>query len=630
MASYVTSKILWRGKTQARRLLRRSIFQNTSRRNAARATVVEPNKDEIYNFNESQTTKRKLPDIVQPFSHFLSDKFGRNHTYLRISLTEKCNLRCTYCMPEEGVDLTPKEHLLSTEEVIYLAKLFIRNGVDKIRFTGGEPLVRPDICEILSELNRLRTGNDPAYHHFDTMGITTNGIVLAKKLPALLEAGLDSVNISLDTLVAEKFSFITRRNGWNHVVKSIYKAVDSNLDSVKINCVVMRGLNDDEICDFVALTQNLPVDVRFIEYMPFDGNRWNQKKMLPYSEMLSLIHQKWPGLEKIQDHANDTSKAYKVPGFKGQIGFITSMSDNFCGTCNRLRITADGNLKVCLFGSSEVSLRDTIRSSKDESEIMNVIESAVKRKKKQHAGMINIAQSKNRPMILIDSSRKFIHICNNQSFNQIISTTIDQKNTEVKHYQKKMISAKRGFFMAMKLPNNERRANAAGSLRYMSGLSHVDNKGKAEMVDVSSKDKTLRVAKAEGLVILSKNAYTLLEQNQIQKGDVLTTAKIAGIMAAKDCFRIIPLCHNIMLTKVNVELSLHRDDYSVSITSMAKAIGTTGVEMEALTAVSVAALTVYDMCKSVSHDITITDIKLVEKYGGKSGHYHRKEKELDE
>lgn len=393
---------MWRAETQVRRFLRRSLFKNTTHRSAARATtVIETNKDEIYTFDEPKTSNRRLPENVQPFSNFLSDKFGRNHTYLRISLTEKCNLRCTYCMPEEGVELTPKDHLLSTDEVIYLAKLFIRNGVTKIRFTGGEPLVRPDICEILSELNRLRSGDDPAYQHFNTMGITTNGIVLAKKLPALLEAGLDSVNISLDTLVSEKFSFITRRNGWNHVAKSIYQAVDSNLESVKINCVVMRGLNDDEICDFVALTQDLPVDVRFIEYMPFDGNKWNQKKMLPYNEMLSHIHQKWPDLEKIQDDANDTSKAYKVPGFKGQIGFITSMSDNFCGTCNRLRITADGNLKVCLFGSNEVSLRDTIRSGKEEDEIMKVIESAVKRKKKQHAGMFNIAQSKNRPMILI-------------------------------------------------------------------------------------------------------------------------------------------------------------------------------------------------------------------------------------
>ncbi|KAG9462571.1 hypothetical protein GDO78_013843 [Eleutherodactylus coqui] len=170
---------------------------------------------------------------------------------------------------------------------------------------------------------------------------------------------------------------------------------------MQVNCVVMRGLNEDELLDFVALTEKQPLEVRFIEYMPFDGNKWNFKKMVSYQEMLDTIRQKWPELETVPTEIASTSKAYKVPGFQGQIGFITSMSDHFCGSCNRLRITADGNLKVCLFGNSEVSLRDWLRTGASEEELKQVIGAAVGRKKKQHAGMFSISQMKNRPMILI-------------------------------------------------------------------------------------------------------------------------------------------------------------------------------------------------------------------------------------
>lgn len=184
-------------------------------------------------------------------------------------------------------------------------------------------------------------------------------------------------------------------------MESIDCALELGYNPVKVNCVVMRGLNEDEVCNFVEMTQNKAIDVRFIEYMPFDGNKWNFKKFVPYSEMLESISKTWPNVEKVSDHPNDTSKAYKVPGFSGQFGFITSMSEHFCGSCNRLRITADGNLKVCLFGNSEVSLRDSLRAGTSEEELLEIIGAAVGRKKKQHAGMFNIAKQKNRPMILI-------------------------------------------------------------------------------------------------------------------------------------------------------------------------------------------------------------------------------------
>lgn len=332
-------------------------------------------------------------DGALPFSAFLTDSFGRRHSYLRISLTEKCNLRCQYCMPEEGVKLTPRGQLLSTAEILTLARLFVREGVEKIRLTGGEPLIRPDVLEIITELKKLEG--------LKTVAVTTNGINLARLLPKLKEAGLDLINVSLDSLVPAKFEFIVRRKGFHRVMEGIDKAIQMGYDPVKVNCVVMRGLNEDELLDFVALTEKKPVEVRFIEYMPFDGNRWNFKKMVSYQEMLDSIRQRWPELERLQTEAADTSKVFKVPGFKGQVGFITSMSEHFCGSCNRLRITADGNLKVCLFGNSEVSLRDALRSGASEEELLQVIGAAVGRKKKQHAGMFNISQMKNRPMILI-------------------------------------------------------------------------------------------------------------------------------------------------------------------------------------------------------------------------------------
>ncbi|XP_071482684.1 molybdenum cofactor biosynthesis protein 1-like, partial [Diadema antillarum] len=196
------------------------------------------------------TPKHKFfpEDSLLPFSAFLTDSFQRQHNYLRISLTERCNLRCQYCMPEEGVSLTPRERLLSTDEILRLAKLFVSEGVDKIRLTGGEPLVRKDIVDIVAGLRELE-----GLKH---IAMTTNGVTLARRLPALKAAGLDLINISIDTLVPQKFEFISRRKGWHLVMQGIEAALDLGYDPVKLNCVVMRGLNEDELCDFVALTEH--------------------------------------------------------------------------------------------------------------------------------------------------------------------------------------------------------------------------------------------------------------------------------------------------------------------------------------------------------------------------------------
>ncbi|KAK3804585.1 MAG: hypothetical protein JOS17DRAFT_769518 [Linnemannia elongata] len=342
-------------------------------------------------------TQAKIAAIDQerPFSKVLTDNFSRQHTYLRISLTEKCNLRCTYCMPAEGVDLSPKDDILTTPEIIRLARLFVQEGVTKIRLTGGEPTVRKDINELVEQLGQLQPMG------LKTIAMTSNGIALKRKLPSLVNSGMNLLNLSLDTLDRFKFELMTRRKGFERVMETIDDALALGIDPVKVNCVVMRGTNDKEVLDFVEFTRNKKVDIRFIEYMPFGGNKWKENKLVPYQELIKNIQAVHPTFKKLVDDPNDTSKAYHVPGFAGQIGFITSMSDHFCGTCNRLRITADGNLKVCLFGNTEVSLRDMMRQGKTDDELREVIEMAVKNKKKQHAGMSNLVNMKNRPMILI-------------------------------------------------------------------------------------------------------------------------------------------------------------------------------------------------------------------------------------
>uniref|UniRef100_A0AAX7UQB0 Molybdenum cofactor biosynthesis protein 1 n=1 Tax=Astatotilapia calliptera TaxID=8154 RepID=A0AAX7UQB0_ASTCA len=578
------------------------------------------------NFKTRATQKRLRDDSILPFSAFLTDNFGRRHNYLRISLTEKCNFRCQYCMPEEGVKLTPRGQLLSTSEVLTLARLFVQEGVDKIRLTGGEPLIRPDVLHIITELRKLEG--------LKTIAMTTNGMNLARLLPNLKDAGLDLINISLDSLVPAKFEFIVRRKGFHKVMEGVEKAIELGYSPVKINCVVMRGLNEDELLDFAALTEKKPLEVRFIEYMPFDGNKWNFKKMVSYQEMLDRIRQKWPDLEKLQAGQTDTAKTFKVPGFKGQLGFITSMSDHFCRSCNRLRITADGNLKVCLFGNSEVSLRDVLRSGASDEELLQIIGAAVGRKKKQHAGMFSISQMKNRPMILIADPHPCTFLLKDQGMlNQkvqlwtpgaavfctlLIDAKINQRNHPVRfcHSQNsnKVASCKQS------------ESNQTTDLKAQ--LTHTDAQGRATMVDVGGKLPTCRTAVACATVSLGPTAFRLLRDNQLAKGDALTVAQLAGIMASKQTSTLIPLCHPLPLDHTSVTFHLDELLNAVVITATCRTTGRTGVEMEALTTASVTALTVYDMCKAVSHDIIITDIKLVSKTGGeKDFHRHSKQEE---
>ncbi|XP_059033848.1 molybdenum cofactor biosynthesis protein 1 isoform X3 [Mustela lutreola] len=594
---------------------------------------------------ELSRRRQFLQEHAAPFSAFLTDSFGRQHSYLRISLTEKCNLRCQYCMPEEGVPLTPKADLLTTEEILTLARLFVKEGIDKIRLTGGEPLIRPDVVDIVARLHQLEG--------LRTIGITTNGINLARLLPQLQKAGLSAINISLDTLVPAKFEFIVRRKGFHKVMEGIHKAIELGYSPVKVNCVVMRGLNEDELLDFVALTEGLPLDVRFIEYMPFDGNRWNFKKMVSYKEMLDTLRQQWPELEKLPEEESSTAKAFKIPGFRGQVSFITSMSEHFCGTCNRLRITADGNLKVCLFGNSEVSLRDHLRAGASEEELRRVIGAAVGRKKRQHAGMFSIAQMKNRPMILIefllllqDSPPAIPSIFSQDPFRvQGIRHRVSFSNQKatlweggwfprtplLAQWRLRSSCPQRHYSSHLDSDANPKCLSAvaqapatpSGPLPTADQLTHVDTEGRAAMVDVGGKPDTERVAVASAVVLLGSVAFKLVQENQLKKGDALAVAQLAGVQAAKLTSQLIPLCHHVALSHIQVWLELDATRHAVGIRASCRARGPTGVEMEALTAAAVAALTVYDMCKAVSRDIVLGEIKLLSKTGGQRGDFQR-------
>lgn len=340
-----------------------------------------------------------MSSVVARRSNLLIDQFNRLHNYLRISLTERCNLRCQYCMPEKGVELSPNDRLLTTEEILRLVRIFnVFGGVDKIRLTGGEPTIRKDLIEIVRGIKTNST--------IKTIGITTNGVLLHRLLEPLARAGLNSLNISLDSLVKEKFEFITRRPAFQRVMSNIRLALTMNesYPVVKINCVVMNGINTDELNDFVELTRDQPnLAVRFIEYMPFSDNKWNEKKFFPYEEMLKIIRKKFSLEKLVQNDRNDTTKWFRVAdsSFKGKIGFITSMSEHFCSTCNRIRVTADGQLKVCLFDNNEISLREALRLNWSDEDIYALIQRTLFKKAKEHLPADVLVKEKNRPMILI-------------------------------------------------------------------------------------------------------------------------------------------------------------------------------------------------------------------------------------
>ena len=281
------------------------------------------------------------------------DNFDRVHTYLRISLTDNCNLRCFYCMPEEEYAFTPSSKLMQLDEIVKLAKIFVQEGVTKIRLTGGEPLVRKDAGNIIEELSKLPV----------SLTLTSNGTTIHHYFDLLKRSSIRSVNISLDTLQAETFQHITRRDSFAQVYQNILWLIDNGFE-VKINVVVMKGLNDAEVNDFIAWTKDTAIAVRFIEFMPFEGNQWTSNKVFTWQQILDRVQEKYL-IKKLDDHPNDTAKHYSVPGHKGSFAVISTMSAPFCTGCNRMRLTADGKMKNCLFSPDETDLLGALRKGED-------------------------------------------------------------------------------------------------------------------------------------------------------------------------------------------------------------------------------------------------------------------------
>jgi GTP 3',8-cyclase len=321
------------------------------------------------------------------------DSYNRIHNYLRISLTDNCNLRCFYCMPEEDYEFTPATQLMQVKEIEALAKIFVELGVNKIRLTGGEPLVRKDAKDIILALSKLPV----------TLTLTTNATRLHEFIDTLETANVKSLNISLDTLQPEKFNLITRRNTFQLVYNNIQLLLSRGFH-VKVNMVVMKGLNENEINDFIEWTKDTAVHIRFIEFMPFSGNRWTSNKVVTLQQILDVVKQKYAYI-RLTDEKHDTAKKYMVPGHAGTFAVISTMSANFCGDCNRIRLTADGKMKNCLFSKDETDLLTAFRKGEN---IIPLIHQSIRSKAKELGGQftpdfeqLHTADINNRSMITI-------------------------------------------------------------------------------------------------------------------------------------------------------------------------------------------------------------------------------------
>lgn len=321
------------------------------------------------------------------------DSFGRDHTYLRISLTDNCNLRCFYCMPEEEYEFTPASRLMQPDEIEAIAKIFVAQGVNKIRLTGGEPLVRKDAGKIILSLSKLPVA----------LTLTTNGTRIQEYVELLKQANIKTLNISLDTLQADRFMLLTRRDQFKIVYDNIQLLIRNDFQ-VKVNVVVMKGMNDTEINDFIEWTKDTPVQVRFIEFMPFSGNRWTSNKVFTWQQILEVVESKYP-IVRLNDELHDTAKKYTVPGHAGSFAVISTMTSPFCSGCNRMRLTADGKMKNCLFSKEETDLLTAFRNGEA---ILPLIQKSVTSKAKELGGQftadfeqVHADEIQNRSMITI-------------------------------------------------------------------------------------------------------------------------------------------------------------------------------------------------------------------------------------
>jgi len=306
--------------------------------------------------------------------NLLIDQHGRQLNYLRLSVTDRCNFRCYYCMPEEGIDFASRKDLMTFDEMFMLSAIFCNLGISKIRITGGEPFVRNGIIPFLEKLSQTEGLNE--------ITVTSNGTLSAQYQRALLGMGIRKINISLDSLDKHRFHHITRRDSFDTVYAGIFKLLDAGFD-IKLNCVVADNKNIQDIVPFIELTKNYPLSVRFLEEMPFNGvdgspihSDWN------YKRIYSHISQHYPEIHRLISDANSTSVNYKIAGYRGSFGIIPSFSRTFCGTCNRVRLSATGELRTCLYGPPVANLRDLLRRGALVNDVEQAILVAVGRREK--------------------------------------------------------------------------------------------------------------------------------------------------------------------------------------------------------------------------------------------------------
>jgi len=305
----------------------------------------------------------------------LSDSFQRPLNYLRISVTDRCNLRCIYCMPPEGIPLMSHEDILSYEEICIVARAAAELGIVKVRLTGGEPLVRARVTNLLAMLAQIQG--------IDDISLTTNGVLLQRYADELKSAGLRRVNVSLDSLRSDRFHRITRMGNLDDVLRGIEAARQAGLNPVKTNTVVMRGTNDDEVLDFARLTIEGEWHVRFIEYMPFSKGEKADHLLVTVSEIKQRI-ETLGELEPSLSSGGGPARYFRLPGARGTIGFISPVSEHFCRACNRLRLTADGKLRPCLFSDTEIDLREPLRRGATADDIKRLIQEAASCKPEGH------------------------------------------------------------------------------------------------------------------------------------------------------------------------------------------------------------------------------------------------------
>jgi cyclic pyranopterin phosphate synthase len=305
----------------------------------------------------------------------LKDNFQRTIDYMRISITDRCNLRCIYCMPTEG--LAPIEHkqILSYEEIVRILRVAVNTGVRKIRITGGEPLVRRNVSYLIALIKNIEGIKD--------LSLTTNGVHLEQYAEELVDAGIDRVNISLDSLRPDRYREITRGGDIDMVLNGIEAAERAGLIPIKINMVPIRGLNDDEIEEFAKITLKAPYQVRFIEFMPFDTNRWSREKFIPADEIKSVV-ESLGLLTPVNIRKSGPARYFRLNGAPGVVGFISPLSNHFCGECNRLRLTADGKLRPCLFSETEIDLKPALRGGAPDDEIERLLKLSIEVKPEGH------------------------------------------------------------------------------------------------------------------------------------------------------------------------------------------------------------------------------------------------------